>query len=125
MRHAEAADEVAEIVCKSLKVEQTEVPRKVARLHLVSDILHNSVRPAAIAVWAQLNIRHRLYPTSGNTVWPSSPAFRQFSPISPMCTKVSWRIQARSPPRYSEAKSALWCKYGRAGESSSFRSMCE
>ena len=43
VRHAEAADEVAEIICKSLKVEQTEVPRKVARLHLVSDILHNSV----------------------------------------------------------------------------------
>lgn len=51
VRHAEAADEVADIVCKSLKVEQTEVPRKIARLHLVSDILHNSVSSLCPAVY--------------------------------------------------------------------------
>lgn len=43
MTHAEAADEVADVVCKSLMVEATAVPRKIARLHLISDILHNSV----------------------------------------------------------------------------------
>ena len=44
INHAEAADEVAEIVCQSLRLDGTPVPRKLARLHLVSDILHNSVR---------------------------------------------------------------------------------
>ncbi len=35
---------VAEIICQSLMIEATAVPRKIARLHLVSDILHNAVR---------------------------------------------------------------------------------
>jgi U2-associated protein SR140 len=43
MTHAESADEVAELVCQSLKLDGTPVPRKMARLYLVSDILHNSV----------------------------------------------------------------------------------
>ncbi|KAK1922466.1 hypothetical protein DB88DRAFT_355185 [Papiliotrema laurentii] len=45
VKRAEAADEVAEIVCQSLKLDNTPVPRKLARLHLVSDILHNSASP--------------------------------------------------------------------------------
>ena len=44
VKRAEAADDVAELVCQSLKIDGTPVPRKLARLHLVSDILHNSVR---------------------------------------------------------------------------------
>jgi len=35
--------EIAEVVCQSLRLDNTPVPRKIARLHLVSDILHNSV----------------------------------------------------------------------------------
>lgn len=50
VKRAEAADEVAEIVCQSLKLDNTPVPRKLARLHLVSDILHNSVSLPAIVV---------------------------------------------------------------------------
>ncbi|KAK8843431.1 hypothetical protein IAR55_007088 [Kwoniella newhampshirensis] len=42
LMRAEAADEVAEVVCQSLRIDATPVPRKVARLHLISDILHNS-----------------------------------------------------------------------------------
>ncbi|WWD06619.1 hypothetical protein V865_004712 [Kwoniella europaea PYCC6329] len=42
LKKAEAADEVAEIVCQSVKLDATPVPRKMARLHLISDILHNS-----------------------------------------------------------------------------------
>ncbi|KAJ7647071.1 hypothetical protein FB45DRAFT_1051629 [Roridomyces roridus] len=42
LEHAEAAHEVAEIIIASLMVESTPVPRKVARLHLICDILHNS-----------------------------------------------------------------------------------
>ncbi|KAJ6587138.1 hypothetical protein DFH09DRAFT_1142685 [Mycena vulgaris] len=42
LEHAEAAHEVAEIIVASLLVDSTAVPRKVARLHLICDILHNS-----------------------------------------------------------------------------------
>ncbi|WWD21045.1 hypothetical protein CI109_105526 [Kwoniella shandongensis] len=45
LMRAEAADEVAEVVCQSLRIDATPVPRKVARLHLISDILHNSASP--------------------------------------------------------------------------------
>jgi hypothetical protein len=37
--------QVAELVCQSLQLDSTPVPRKIARLHLVSDILHNSASP--------------------------------------------------------------------------------
>lgn len=43
LKRAEAADEIAEVIIRSLMVDGTPVPRKLARLHLVSDILHNSV----------------------------------------------------------------------------------
>jgi len=42
LEHAEAAHEVADIIVASLLVDGTAVPRKVARLHLICDILHNS-----------------------------------------------------------------------------------
>lgn len=45
LEHAEAAHEVADIIVSSLLVDGTAVPRKVARLHLICDILHNSAAP--------------------------------------------------------------------------------
>lgn len=42
LEHGEAAPEVANIVIASLLVDSTPVPRKIARLHLISDIIHNS-----------------------------------------------------------------------------------
>jgi U2-associated protein SR140 len=45
LEHAEAAGEVADIIVASLLVEGTPVPRKVARLYLICDILHNSAIP--------------------------------------------------------------------------------
>jgi len=45
LEHAEAAPEVADIIISSLLNDQTAVPRKVARLHLICDILHNSAAP--------------------------------------------------------------------------------
>ncbi|TFL02447.1 hypothetical protein BDV98DRAFT_528109 [Pterulicium gracile] len=42
LEHAEAAAEIADIILASLLVSDTPVPRKVARLHLICDILHNS-----------------------------------------------------------------------------------
>jgi hypothetical protein len=35
--------QVADVIATSLKLDKTPVPRKLARLHLISDILHNSV----------------------------------------------------------------------------------
>jgi len=40
--HADAASQVADIIVASLLVDGTAVPRKVSRLHLICDILHNS-----------------------------------------------------------------------------------
>ncbi|KAG8869981.1 hypothetical protein FRC20_000529 [Serendipita sp. 405] len=42
LEHAEAAPEVANVVISSLLVNETPVPRKIARLHLISDVIHNS-----------------------------------------------------------------------------------
>ncbi|CAO3667790.1 unnamed protein product [Umbelopsis vinacea] len=42
INHADAADEVIEVICKSLVSEDTPLSQKIARLCLVSDILHNS-----------------------------------------------------------------------------------
>ncbi|KAK2464264.1 hypothetical protein APHAL10511_003721 [Amanita phalloides] len=42
LEHAEVAHEMADVLVASLLVDGTAVPRKVARLHLICDILHNS-----------------------------------------------------------------------------------
>ncbi|TPX30596.1 hypothetical protein SmJEL517_g05890 [Synchytrium microbalum] len=44
--HADAADEIADIIVSSLVIPATPVfPNKIARLYLVSDVLHNSGTP--------------------------------------------------------------------------------
>lgn len=43
--HAYAADTVAELIVQSLLIPSTPIPRKVARLYVLSDILHNSAAP--------------------------------------------------------------------------------
>jgi len=40
--HAESAEEVVDCICESLAILQTPMHKKIARLFLVSDILHNS-----------------------------------------------------------------------------------
>ncbi|XP_069104944.1 U2 snRNP-associated SURP motif-containing protein-like isoform X3 [Argopecten irradians] len=40
--HAEAAEEIVECITESLSILQTPIPKKIARLFLVSDILFNS-----------------------------------------------------------------------------------
>ncbi|KAH9176395.1 hypothetical protein EDB89DRAFT_1941163 [Lactarius sanguifluus] len=49
LEHAEAANEVADIIVASLVVDGTPVPRKLSRLHLICDILHNSAAPLPMA----------------------------------------------------------------------------
>ncbi|KAM0789547.1 hypothetical protein ACM66B_000360 [Microbotryomycetes sp. NB124-2] len=42
LEHADCAQYIADLLVCSLTIDETPVPRKIARLHLVSDILHNS-----------------------------------------------------------------------------------
>jgi U2-associated protein SR140 len=39
--HADSAEEVVECIAESLSILQTPIPKKIARLFLISDILHN------------------------------------------------------------------------------------
>eukprot|EP00959_Pyramimonas_sp_CCMP1952_P174197 3640298-Pyramimonas_sp.AAC.1 len=45
LEHSHAAQDVVETLVESLTLTETPVPTKVARLYLVSDILHNSSAP--------------------------------------------------------------------------------
>ena len=47
--HAEAASELADLITSALLVDATPVPRKVARLFLICDILHNSAASVPFA----------------------------------------------------------------------------
>ncbi|KAI0321167.1 hypothetical protein OF83DRAFT_1100964 [Amylostereum chailletii] len=49
LEHAEAANEVSDIIIASLVVDGTPVPRKIARLYLICDILHNSAAALPMA----------------------------------------------------------------------------
>ncbi|CAM9129984.1 unnamed protein product, partial [Lampetra fluviatilis] len=49
LQHAEAAEEVVECIAESLSILQTPLPKKIARLYVVSDILHNSCAKVANA----------------------------------------------------------------------------
>ncbi|KAF4528799.1 hypothetical protein B566_EDAN017041 [Ephemera danica] len=41
MEHSEAAEEISECIAESLSLTTTALPKKIARLYLISDILHN------------------------------------------------------------------------------------
>lgn len=41
IEHADAADEICECIAESLSNPDTLVSKKVARLYLISDLLHN------------------------------------------------------------------------------------
>jgi len=60
LEHAEAASEVCNIIVASLLVDSTPVPRKVARLHLICDILHNSAASVPNAWKYRLEFQSRL-----------------------------------------------------------------
>ena len=95
LKRAEAADEVSyspgqlahiqvsDLICQSLRIDSTPVPRKMARLHLISDILHNSVRTYTYAL---ANCRRPHSQTSGGTANPSRDSFRQSSRTLPTST---------------------------------------
>ena len=39
--HADSAEEIVQCIAESLSIRQTPLPKKIARLYLVSDILYN------------------------------------------------------------------------------------
>ncbi|MBW0478071.1 hypothetical protein O181_017786 [Austropuccinia psidii MF-1] len=61
LHHADAADEVAEILVQSLLIDMTPIPRKLARLYVISDILHNSSNSLPNA-WKYRQILEKLLP---------------------------------------------------------------
>ncbi|MBW0582109.1 hypothetical protein O181_121824 [Austropuccinia psidii MF-1] len=61
LHHADAADEVAEIIVQSLMIDMTPIPRKLARLYVISDILHNSSNSLP-NVWKYRQILEKLLP---------------------------------------------------------------
>ena len=51
IEHAEAGEEIVECIAESLSITQTPLAKKIARVYLVSDILHNcSVKGVAKGV---------------------------------------------------------------------------
>ncbi|KIM31116.1 hypothetical protein M408DRAFT_253799 [Serendipita vermifera MAFF 305830] len=60
LEHGEAAAEVSNIIISSLLITSTAVPRKIARLHLVSDIVHNSAVPLPSAWKYRQELQQRL-----------------------------------------------------------------
>jgi len=45
VRHAHAAQEIVETITESLSLSETPLHKKIARLYLISDILHNCSNP--------------------------------------------------------------------------------
>nr|XP_055058100.1 U2 snRNP-associated SURP motif-containing protein isoform X5 [Misgurnus anguillicaudatus] len=49
LQHADAAEEIVECIAESLSILKTPLPKKIARLYLVSDVLYNSCAKVANA----------------------------------------------------------------------------
>jgi U2-associated protein SR140 len=75
LEHGEAAAEVSNIVISSLLVNSTPVPRKIARLHLISDIVHNS----AVALPSAWKYRQELQQRLGLVFDHLSTIYHSFS----------------------------------------------
>ncbi|XP_024543152.1 protein RRC1 isoform X1 [Selaginella moellendorffii] len=58
--NSEASGEVVDVLTESLTIKETPIPTKVARLMLVSDILHNSSAPVKNASAYRTNFEARL-----------------------------------------------------------------
>ncbi len=58
--HADEAAEVVEVVADSLSILETPIPKKIARLFAVSDILYNSSQPVRNASMYRTEFQQRL-----------------------------------------------------------------
>ncbi|EJD02812.1 uncharacterized protein FOMMEDRAFT_107807 [Fomitiporia mediterranea MF3/22] len=107
LEHAEAASEVSDIIVSSLLVDGTPVPRKVARLHLICDILHNS----AVTLPSAWKFRQEFQPRLGivfdhlSGIYHSFPGRITAETFKKQITAVLdvWEDWIVFPPEYIEA----------------------
>jgi hypothetical protein len=97
LKRAEAADEIAEVIIRSLMVDGTPVPRKLARLHLVSDILHNSVSCLVRLLDSSEadGHRRRLCRMFGDIASRSRSGCHRSLPIYRRCIRACWHTRDR------------------------------
>ena len=57
---ADASEEVVDLLCESMLVDATPINVKIARLYLLSDILHNSSAPVRNASSYRMHIQKSL-----------------------------------------------------------------
>ncbi|KAI7865341.1 hypothetical protein BDF14DRAFT_1825991 [Spinellus fusiger] len=131
--HADAADEVVEVVCKSLVIPETPTSTKLARLFLVSDILHNSSVHVPNAWKYRQRFESRLPAVFEhlNQVYRSMSARLKAEQVRRnICSVLSiWENWMVFPQHYIQALNALFMKKTSTGtemiESSSEMAMTE
>ncbi|KAM9317430.1 U2 snRNP-associated SURP motif-containing protein isoform 2-T2 [Gastrophryne carolinensis] len=60
LNHAEAAEEIVDCIAESLSILKTPLPKKIARLYLVSDVLYNSSAKVANASYYRKFFENKL-----------------------------------------------------------------
>uniref|UniRef100_H2XVP1 U2 snRNP-associated SURP motif-containing protein n=1 Tax=Ciona intestinalis TaxID=7719 RepID=H2XVP1_CIOIN len=60
LQHAECAEEIVECLAESLSILETPLTKKIARLYLISDILHNSSAKVANASFFRKQLESKL-----------------------------------------------------------------
>ncbi|KAI9488686.1 hypothetical protein BDB00DRAFT_846998 [Zychaea mexicana] len=92
--HADAADEVIDIIIKSLIIPETPLAVKLARIYLVSDILHNSGAHVANAWKYRMSFENRLTPV--------------FEHLNEIYRSISARLKAEQVRRHITNVLSVW-----------------
>ncbi|KAI7860901.1 hypothetical protein BDC45DRAFT_493073 [Circinella umbellata] len=92
--HADAADEVIEIIIKALIIPETPLAIKLARLYLVSDILHNSASHVANAWKYRMSFESKLISV--------------FEHLNEMYRSISARLKAEQVRRHVSNVLSAW-----------------
>ncbi|KAI9362068.1 hypothetical protein DFJ73DRAFT_813257 [Zopfochytrium polystomum] len=96
--HSDAADEIVDVIIKSLMLPGTPIfPSKIARLYLVSDILHNSACSVRNA-WKYRSLFERQLP-------------QLFTHLGLICKSIPARLRADQMRRAIFAVVAAWEKW--------------
>ncbi|KXS17733.1 hypothetical protein M427DRAFT_54330 [Gonapodya prolifera JEL478] len=112
--NAESADEVSQLLCTSLTLQSTPIwPTKIARLFLLSDVLHNSSCAAPNAWRYRAAFEGRLAPVMGHLgrVWKSIAArlkAEQFRRAVTKCIEVWENWSVFGPETIEGLKSAFY-----------------
>jgi hypothetical protein len=107
---------VADIVCQSLQIEETPIPRKIARLYLVSDILPQlceCLRDGPVTC-ANLN-RHRQWQTFGDIARCLRVDCLRPLPTLPLSIRDSWNWWGLLPRMSSKSRSTQFSQFGKDG----------